>query len=456
MAVKKRKSYIWLGVAVGLFAFGATIAGTVYEDSDEGASGPSKEEVLEYATLASLTSGRADLGFDTASVNSLLDDSTARSGMLETGFLLSTDERAKLDARVALGESMMAALGRSDGNDGFGGARMEHTGNGVFHVYHTSDSDGTAVKADFQAAAPSGATVQFHVVANSKKDLIAVRNQLWSDLADSDLGHGGLHAIGIDIENNQLVIELDSNISVEDRNSSQSLASRLGSQITGVSYRITYTELGTDSACDDFPEDCADPMMGGIRITKGSNDGGACTLGFMVKDGSDTQILTAGHCGYTGSSNWYHEGYGSSSFGSEIDDSAYTDEGRDGMLIQLPDSQGSNDVAYCAGQYCLQITGHLNSSDLYEEMPLNTLGQASGHRTGIIMDIDYSWWSGKCNCPQYGISATYSSADGDSGGPVWYGSKAVALHSSGGSSALRRAVQIQTLLDIYDVVMRTS
>lgn len=271
--------------------------------SGEGDSGPSREEVLELATLASLTSGRADLGFDTASVNSLLDDSTARSGMFETGFLLSVDERAKLDARVALGESMMAALNRAHGGDGFGGARLEHSGNGVFHVYHTSDSEGRAVKADFQASAPSGAAVQFHVVANSKKDLIAVRDQLWSGLTDSDIGYGGLHAIGIDIENNQLVIELDSSISVEDRQFSQGLASRLSSKITGVSYTIIYTEPGTDSVCDDFPDDCADPVMGGIAIKKGSTGGSPCTLGFMVKDGSDTQILTAGHCGYTGSTS---------------------------------------------------------------------------------------------------------------------------------------------------------
>ena len=457
MAVKKRKWYVWVGVAVGLFAFGATIAGTVYDDSDDSASGPSKEEVLEYATLASLTSGRADLGFDTASVNSLLDDSTARSGMLETGFLLSTDERAKLDARVALGESMMSALGRSDGIDGFGGARLEHTGNGVFHVYHTSDSDGTAVKADFQASAPSGATVQFHVVADSKKDLVAQRDQLWSDLSESDLGTGGLHAIGVDVENNRLVVELDSSISEQDRQSSQGLASRLSSQITGVSYTIIYTEPGTDSDCDDFPEDCVDPMMGGIRISKGSNNGSRCSLGFMVKDGSDTQILTAGHCGWSGSTSWYHEGYGSSSFGSEIDDDAYFDIGRDGMVVQLPDSQGSNDVAVCSAQWgCIQITGYLQASELYGGMAVNTLGQTSGHRTGTISDADYSWWGSTCNCQQYGVKATYSSAPGDSGGPVWYGNNAIALHSGGSSSSSRRAVQVEYLLIYYDVDMRTS
>lgn len=390
-------------------------------------------------------------------MSSLLDDSTARSGLLETGFLLTTVERAKLDARVALGESMMAALKRSDGDDGFGGARLAHTGNGVFHVYHTSDSDGTAVKADFQSSAPSGAAVQFHIVADSKKDLIAQRDQIWSGLAESDIGNGGLHAVGIDIANNRLVLELDSSISEADRNSSSGLASRLRSQVTEVSFTIIYTEIGTDSDCDNFPNDCANPMMGGIAIKKGSIQGPPCTLGFMVKDGSDTQILTAGHCGWSGSTSWYHNGYGSSSFGSEIDDDAYFDIGRDGMLIQIPESQGSNDVAVCAGHWgCVQITGYLQASELYGGMPVNTLGQVSGHRTGTISDTDHTWWSGACNCQQYGVEATYSSANGDSGGPVWYGNNAIALHASGGSSSSRRAVQVEYLLIYYGVDMRTS
>ena len=232
-----------------LVAVVAVLASAVASMSASGEkdSGPSKEEVLEVATFSSLSAGRGDLGFDSGSVASLLDDSNARSGLLETGFLLSADERAKLDARVELGNSMMGALSRADGHDGFGGARLEHTGNGVFHIYHTDDSAGAAVKADFQSAAPSGASVQFHVVADSKNDLVAQRNRLWTELDESDIGPGGLHAIGIDIENNQLVLELDSAISEADRDSSNGLASRLRSLAKDVSYTIIYTELGFDS-----------------------------------------------------------------------------------------------------------------------------------------------------------------------------------------------------------------
>ncbi len=457
MAVKRRKWYIWVGIAVGLFAFGATIAGSLYDDSDESPPIPSREEVLEAATLASLTSGRADLGFDSSSVDNLLDDSTARRGLLETGFLLSADERAKLDARVNLTEAMKGPRSRASNSNGFGGTRLEHTGNGVYHVYHTSDANGLAVKADFQNSVPSGAVVQFHVVANSRKDLLAVRDQLWSNLDDSDIGTGGLHAIGLDVENNRLILELDSSISERDRDSSEALASRLGSEITSVSFAIIYTEPATDSDCTDFPDDCVNPMMAGIAIKKGSTSGPACTLGFMVKDGSDTQALTAGHCGYTGSTNWYHDGYGSSSFGSEINDDAYEDIGRDGMVIGMPDSQGSNKVAYCVGRWgCVPITGYIEEDDLENGDPLNTIGQVSGHRSGTISDTDYSWTGEACGCIQYGFAATYASADGDSGGPVWYGYDAIALHSGGSSSSYRRAVPVEPLLDFYDVDLRTS
>ena len=456
MAGKKRKWYVWVGVAVALFAFGATIAGSFYGDSDGGTFGPSRGDVLEVTTLASLSAGRTDLGFDAGSVDGLLDDAASRSGLLETGFLLSADERAKLDARVSLMEAMRGARSRAAGGNGFGGTRLEHTGNGVYHVYHTSDSDGLAVRADFQNSAPSGAAVQFHVVTNSKKDLIAVRDQLWSDLEDSDIGAGGLHAIGLDVENNRLVLELDSSISEQDRDSSEGLASRLNSEITSVSFTVIYTEPSTDSECDEFPDDCVNPMMGGIAIKKGSTNY-TCTLGFMVEDGSDTQALTAGHCGYSGSTLWFHDGYGSSSFGYEIDDDAYEDIGRDGMLVQIPESQGSNDVAYCVGRWgCLQITGYVEEDDLENNMPLNTLGQASGHRSGVISDADYSWTSSTCGCTQYGFKATYTSASGDSGGPVWYGYDAIALHAAGANTSSRKAVPIEPLLDFYDVDLRTS
>lgn len=442
-----------------LFAIIAVLASTVawMSASGEEGLGPSREEVLEVTTLASLSAGRSDLGFDSGSVDSLLNNFPARRGLLETGFLLSAHERAKLDARVELGKSMMGALSRADGAEGFGGARLEHTGNGVFHVYYTPDSEGAAVKADFQSAAPTGTSVQFHVVADSKKELVAQRDRLWTELEDSDIGPGGLHAIGIDIKNNRLVVELDSAISEAERDSSHGLASRLHTLLKDVSYTIIYTELGFDSDCGDFPDDCVSPMMGGIAIKKGSTSGPACSLGFMVKDGSDTQALTAGHCGWSGSTDWYHDGYGSSRFGYEIDDDAYFDFGRDGMLVQMPESQGSNDIAYCVGRWgCVQITGYLKVSDLYEGMPLNVLGQASGHRSGTIHDIGYSWWSDTCECPQYGIAATYSSVDGDSGGPVWYGYDAIALHASGASAPYRRAVQVQPLLSFYNVDLRTS
>ena len=98
----------------------------------------------------------------------------------------------------------------------------------------------------------------------------------------------------------------------------------------------------------------------------------------------------------------------------------------------------------------------VNWPELYGGMPVNTLGQASGHRTGTINNTDYTWWSSTCNCQQYGVKATYSSANGDSGWPVWYGNNAIALHASGSSGSSRRAVQVEYLMIYYDVDMRTS
>lgn len=392
------------------------------------------------------------MGFDFSpnTLNSLLDDSVARSGLLESGFLLTASERTQYDARIALGESLKDALIRADGDDGFGGARLEHYSNGVFHVYHTSDSEGLAIKEDFLSSVLSGARVQFHSVTNSMRELIEARNAVWDIFDVSEKGAGGLHAAGIDMESNKLVVELDSNISEAERVSDDSLASRIHSAVSGVSINVIYTEPSKDSVCY-FPDDCVDPMMAGIEIARGSPDELYCSLGFMVEDGSDTQALTAGHCGWSGSTDWYHDGYGSSSFGSEIDDDAYFDIGRDGMLIQIPESQGSNDVALCPDWGCIQITGHLQNSELYGGMPVSMLGKTSGLKSGTIKDTEYTWWGEACNCQQYGFKVSYTSVGGDSGAPVWRGSNAVGLQATASS-----AVPVEYLLIYYGVDIRTS
>ena len=51
-------------------------------------------------------------------------------------------------------------------------------------------------------------------------------------------------------------------------------------------------------------------MRIGDRLYKGVIDShNECTMAFVVYTNSlDAQFLTAGHCGYGGSNNWYHPG----------------------------------------------------------------------------------------------------------------------------------------------------
>jgi hypothetical protein len=74
-------------------------------------------------------------------------------------------------------------------------------------------------------------------------------------------------------------------------------------------------------------------MKGGIVIRKGSTGGDRCTMGFHVVAGSDVQFVTAGHCGYSGSNNWYHQSYGY--VGSE-QATLYGNNGIDIMKDALP------------------------------------------------------------------------------------------------------------------------
>ncbi|WP_420640286.1 S1 family peptidase [Candidatus Poriferisocius sp.] len=448
-----------IGLAIIILLLGAQSGADSHEiDGDPIRSGDlTKEGALALSSRTDLASARADLGFDPnqSTIELLLEDAESRAGLLETGLLLTASERAQYDARMSMVDSMREPLMQANRLDGFSGARLEHIGDGIFHIYHTSSVAGQQVAALFQEKIPPSASVQFHSVTHSISELMQQQDRLWSLLYDSEKGALGVHAIGVDVAANKLIVELDSNISLTDRVSQHGLVSKIYSHMKRIDFDITFSELGTDSVCN-HPDNCVNPMMAGIKITKGSQNGAACSLGFMVVDGADTQALTAGHCGWSGSTSWYHNGYGSSSFGSEIDDDAYFDIGRDGMLIQVPDNQGSNDVALCHDWGCIQITNYLTNSELYGGMPVSMMGQFSGLKTGTIKDTQYSWWSNTCGCQQYGFSATYTSSNGDSGGPVWRGNNAVGLHSGGSSSSYRRAVPIEYLLVYYDVDVRTS
>lgn len=457
-----------VGLPIATSATAETIASDGSSDSQNSEhSVVSRAQVLAWTDVASLAGTRSDFGFDGTleSVAKLLGDSEARKSFSEVGVLLSSSERVKFDARISLENALEPIVQMAAIHSGFGGARLEHVENGVFHIYLTSDDTGAELESIILSKLPSQAVVRIHKVRHSQAHLISQMDKAWSALPDSKRGSDGLHFVGVDIERNGLVVELDDSLQSDSHvgpvgntgvtTSGEAIVAAITSSVEDIPIEVKYSELPQDDGCNSL-SDCANPMAGGIKIHKGSLSGGYCTLGFMVKNGSNTQVLTAGHCGWSGSNDWFHQGYGTSRFGYEVSDTAFFSNGRDGMILEIEDTQGSNDLAYCHWGVCQQITGYKRNTELFGGMILNSLGARSGLKTGRLDLVYGTWWSNTCNCQQYGITTTISGrGDGDSGGPIWNGNYAVALHANS-SNDKAKGPRIEDLLVLYSVSMRTS
>lgn len=454
-AISKTRPFRVVAVGVALFAFGATIAGTVYDDGGGQEAGPSREDILAVTDTEALSAARELLGFDgsTATVDGLLGNSAARSGFGETGLLLSAGERIQFDARVALGDAVRSSVGQAKGNSGYAGARLEHTGNGVFHFYLTSGAEGDALLSTIQGALSSDLEVRFHRVVHSEAALEGSMSQTWSLVSDQEMGAGGVHTVSVDVANNRVVVELDEDI---EATTGPGLANRIRAGMGVIPVQVRYSEVPVDSSCDHTS--CADPMAGGIVIRKGSLSGLRCTLGFMVLNGGDTQAISAGHCGYEETNNWYHSAYGSNAFGGEIKEGAYENDGIDAMIVGIPSGQGSNHVASCVGDsdQCVDILGYMDKDDIYIGMIVNFIGGVSGQTSGTVNNTSIEWTSPKCGCTQYGIRLNISGTQkGDSGGVYRRNNDAVAIHAAfSGNTAY--APTVDAILDVYGVSLRTS
>lgn len=65
---------------------------------------------------------------------------------------------------------------------------------------------------------------------------------------------------------------------------------------------------------------------------------------FNIVIGTNERMTTAGHCGYSGSNNWYNRVIGK--IGSELA-SLYEAEGQDIMYVSMADAQASQYIYAC-------------------------------------------------------------------------------------------------------------
>lgn len=193
------------------------------------------------------------------------------------------------------------------------------------------------------------------------------------------------------------------------------------------------------------------PIQAGLRITN-VETGGNCTSAFSAQIGTDSYVLTAGHCVESTGDKFSQ---GGERFGRVED---YNFGGNvDAAIIKL--DEGSDDATY----YLFgNDKSKLNNIDEVQKTKNETVGDAvciSGATTRSVKcgTLESKNWSGYLTTSDGKVyftglrQASYSSQSGDSGAPIFLGGTAIGIHNAGDGiyTHITRAVNHFDIDDIY-------
>ncbi|MCH5671253.1 S1 family peptidase [Streptomyces gilvus] len=211
----------------------------------------------------------------------------------------------------------------------------------------------------------------------------------------------------MDYRTNQVVVQADSTVSASDWSGMTKVASGIGSFVRMERTKGTFTTR----------------LNGAVPIL---STGGRCSAGFNVTNGQTDFILTAGHCGPTGSV-WFANSQGNQQLGTTVQQNF---PGSDFSLVQYASGtagQGADIVAIGNGNG-VRITG---VSDPVVGERVFRSGSTSGLHDGEVKGLDAT-----VNYPEgtvTGLIETNVCAEpGDSGGPMF--SEGIALGITSGGS----------------------
>lgn len=213
-------------------------------------------------------------------------------------------------------------------------------------------------------------------------------------------------AWAVDYRTNRIVVSGDRTVSSGDWTKMTQVASRIGDFVTmqRTGGRFTTRLNG------------AQPIL---------STGGRCSAGFNVTDGQRDFILTAGHCGPTGSV-WFADGQGTRQLGATVNSSF---PGGDFSLVQYDTNKAGQgaDVVAVGGGKGVRITG---AGDATVGQRVFRSGSTSGLHDGQVTALNAT-----VNYPEgtvTGLIETDVCAEpGDSGGPMFSEGIALGVTSGG-------------------------
>lgn len=192
------------------------------------------------------------------------------------------------------------------------------------------------------------------------------------------------------------------------------------------------------------------PWRGGIKIHPGDGGGLDCTYGYNVrsKTSGTRYMLTAGHCD---NESWTHDGstIGTTNLNNlQTSGSIYGDFQRVPTFLTSPE----NLIYASDSDKSRTITSYRTYRDQILGDYVCAAGITSNYRCGYITDDDFYYGINfhGANIYMWGKEASFPSASGDSGGPVFISHAALGTVSAveGSSTAYGPTDQAMTALGI--------
>ncbi|WP_406860013.1 S1 family peptidase [Streptomyces sp. HUAS MG47] len=139
-----------------------------------------------------------------------------------------------------------------------------------------------------------------------------------------------------------------------------------------------------------------------------------CSLGFNVRSGSTYSFLTAGHCGDV-AKTWYADSAQTTLIGPTTGSSF---PGNDYALVRYDNTS-------------LSHTGGFTAADAYVGESVKRTGSTTGTRSGTVTALNVTVHYSGGGTVRGMIQTNVCAEPGDSGGPLYDGSKALGLTSGG-------------------------
>ena len=328
------------------------------------------------------------------------------------GVALTEAEEADLAERVRIQEELPAVRDALMAVPGFGGLQIDQQAGGSVEIFATAASAGR-IGALASSIAPRGARLRVRVVPNSLASLQKVKDDVRAELVNKTAAGRRINTIRIELERSVVVVGVD-------RSTFAATVENLSDRFRGQPVEFEPAEPLEAAACS---RSSCSPLRAGLVI---GIAGAACTSSFVALAGTNYVLLTAGHCGAFGNTVT-HNGV---SIG-KVTKSAFKDGAlADAMMIDIDNAKKSNFVYVTSGEPSRPITSRMALNGDVVGSAVCGSGIKTGFFCGSVTNTDIDGQDAKTHNVIRNLQiCTVDVRSGDSGGPMFYGNKAMGIVS---------------------------